>query len=37
MVIVPKNYNLLSVNLFVGGIGLYQLSRIFRYRMENNI
>lgn len=34
MVIIPKNWNLFSVNIFVGGIGLYQLSRIIRYRMS---
>jgi hypothetical protein len=29
LVINPVNYNLMSVNLFVGGIGMYQLYRIF--------
>jgi hypothetical protein len=29
-VISPKNWNLFAVNIFVGGIGLYQLSRIYR-------
>ncbi|VDP02298.1 unnamed protein product [Schistosoma margrebowiei] len=28
MVIIPKNYNLLSVNAFVALTGLYQLARI---------
>lgn len=32
MVIIPKNYNLLFVNIFVGATGLYQLSRIFNHR-----
>ncbi|CAN7983799.1 unnamed protein product [Ixodes pacificus] len=31
MVIIPKNYNLFSVNIFVALTGLYQLLRIFRY------
>mmetsp|Transcript_16354 Transcript_16354/g.40297 ORF Transcript_16354/g.40297 Transcript_16354/m.40297 type:complete len:303 (-) Transcript_16354:85-993(-) len=31
-VITPINYNLASVNLFVGFTGLYQLARIFNYR-----
>jgi hypothetical protein len=30
--IVPVNYNLLSVNLFVGATGFYQLYRIWEYR-----
>lgn len=34
MVIIPKNWNLFSVNVFVGGTGLYQLYRIFRYRQS---
>lgn len=34
LVIIPKNYNLFSVNVFVGGIGLYQLARIFRYEQS---
>lgn len=32
MVIIPKNWNLFSVNVFVGATGLYQLSRIYAYR-----
>ncbi|ESO87168.1 hypothetical protein LOTGIDRAFT_229316 [Lottia gigantea] len=32
MVIIPKNYNLLLVNLFVGATGLFQLSRIYNHR-----
>ena len=36
MVIKPKNWNLFSVNLFVGAIGIYQLGRIFRFRMDND-
>lgn len=31
MVIIPKNYNLFSVNVFVALTGLYQLLRIYRY------
>lgn len=31
MVIIPKNYNLFSVNVFVAITGLYQLFRIYRY------
>ncbi|UYV63922.1 hypothetical protein LAZ67_2006021 [Cordylochernes scorpioides] len=33
MVIIPKNYNLLSVNIFVAATGLYQLLRIYRYQV----
>jgi len=32
MVIIPKNYNLLFVNIFVGSTGIYQLMRIFNHR-----
>lgn len=32
MVIIPKNYNLFSVNIFVALTGLYQLLRIYRYQ-----
>ncbi|KAI9355043.1 mitochondrial pyruvate carrier [Zopfochytrium polystomum] len=31
VVITPVNYNLMSVNLFVGATGLYQLYRIWDY------
>ncbi|TNN15021.1 putative mitochondrial pyruvate carrier 2 [Schistosoma japonicum] len=31
MVIIPKNYNLLSVNAFVALTGLYQLARIAKH------
>ncbi|KAJ3317071.1 Mitochondrial pyruvate carrier 2 [Boothiomyces sp. JEL0866] len=31
LVINPVNYNLFSVNIFVGGTGLYQLYRIWDY------
>ncbi|EGF81355.1 hypothetical protein BATDEDRAFT_87608 [Batrachochytrium dendrobatidis JAM81] len=31
LVIIPKNYNLFSVNVFVGAIGCYQLFRIWQY------
>ncbi|PAA68931.1 hypothetical protein BOX15_Mlig029984g3, partial [Macrostomum lignano] len=34
MVIVPKNWNLFSVNIFVAATGLYQLARIVNYRRE---
>uniref|UniRef100_A0A7I4NLQ3 Mitochondrial pyruvate carrier n=1 Tax=Brugia malayi TaxID=6279 RepID=A0A7I4NLQ3_BRUMA len=30
----PINYNLASVNFFVSTIGLYQLSRKFKYEMS---
>lgn len=30
LVIIPKNWNLFSVNVFVGATGCYQLSRIIR-------
>ncbi|KAJ1515354.1 Mitochondrial pyruvate carrier 2 [Coelomomyces lativittatus] len=30
--IIPVNYNLLSVNVFVAGTGLYQLYRIWDHR-----
>ncbi|KAI8819783.1 mitochondrial pyruvate carrier [Chytriomyces cf. hyalinus JEL632] len=33
-VIVPVNYNLMSVNLFVGATGIYQLLRIWQYEMD---
>ncbi|KAI8814311.1 mitochondrial pyruvate carrier [Cladochytrium replicatum] len=35
MVIIPKNYALLSVNMFVAATGCYQLYRIFDYRQKN--
>ncbi|KAJ3218916.1 Mitochondrial pyruvate carrier 2 [Dinochytrium kinnereticum] len=31
MVITPVNYNLMSVNLFVGATGIYQLFRIWSH------
>ncbi|XP_064644671.1 uncharacterized protein LOC135498311 [Lineus longissimus] len=34
MVIIPKNWNLFSVNIFLGATGLWQLSRIFEYRRQ---
>lgn len=34
MVIIPKNYNLFSVNIFVALTGLYQLLRIYRYNQS---
>ena len=35
--IIPVNYNLLSVNLFVGATGLYQLYRIYQYTIIRDI
>lgn len=32
MVIIPKNWTLFSVNLFVGATGIYQLMRIYKHR-----
>ncbi|XP_035212118.1 mitochondrial pyruvate carrier 2-like [Stegodyphus dumicola] len=34
MVIIPKNWSLLSVNIFVALTGLYQLARIYKYRQS---
>ncbi|XP_077977011.1 mitochondrial pyruvate carrier 2-like [Glandiceps talaboti] len=34
MVIIPKNWNLFSVNLFVGLTGMMQLTRIYMYRQS---
>lgn len=34
MVIIPKNYNLFGVNIFVALTGLYQLLRIFRHQQS---
>ncbi|KAL7637614.1 UNVERIFIED_CONTAM: hypothetical protein RMT77_012343 [Armadillidium vulgare] len=34
LVIIPKNYYLCSVNVFVGSTGFYQLFRIFRYKQS---
>ena len=34
LVIIPKNWSLFSVNIFVALTGLYQLSRIYRYRQS---
>lgn len=31
LVIIPKNYNLFGVNVFVAATGLYQLYRIYKY------
>ncbi|KAI9591088.1 mitochondrial pyruvate carrier [Syncephalis fuscata] len=33
--IIPVNYSLLSVNIFVGATGLYQLYRIWDHRRQN--
>ncbi|EUB58252.1 Mitochondrial pyruvate carrier 2 [Echinococcus granulosus] len=32
LVIIPKNWNLFSVNIFVAGTGIYQLFRVYRCR-----
>ena len=32
LVIIPKNYSLFSVNVFLAATGLYQLGRIYNYR-----
>ena len=32
MVITPVNYSLMTVNLFLAGTGLYQLSRIYNHQ-----
>lgn len=32
MVIIPKNYSLFAVNIFVALTGLFQLGRIYNYR-----
>ncbi|XP_074648507.1 mitochondrial pyruvate carrier 2-like [Tubulanus polymorphus] len=34
MVIIPKNWNLFSVNIFVGATGLYQLYRIYTHEQQ---
>uniref|UniRef100_A0AAY5L3Q7 Mitochondrial pyruvate carrier n=1 Tax=Esox lucius TaxID=8010 RepID=A0AAY5L3Q7_ESOLU len=34
LVIIPKNWNLFAVNLFVGSAGISQLYRIFRYEQQ---
>lgn len=34
MVIIPKNYSLMSVNIFVALTGLYQVGRGIKYQME---
>merc|ERR1719231_880793 len=36
LVIDPVNYNLFAVNLMVAFTGIYQLIRIFNYRMQAN-
>ncbi|KAI8065253.1 mitochondrial pyruvate carrier [Gongronella butleri] len=35
MVIIPKNWPLFAVNLFVAGTGMMQVSRIVNYRMSD--
>ena len=32
--IIPKNWSLFTVNLFVGATGIYQLARIYNHRQE---
>ncbi|XP_049885742.1 mitochondrial pyruvate carrier 2-like isoform X1 [Pectinophora gossypiella] len=34
LVIIPKNYSLFSVNVFVACTSLYQLSRAYKYSLE---
>ncbi|KZV82133.1 putative mitochondrion protein [Exidia glandulosa HHB12029] len=34
-VIIPVNYSLAAVNVFVGGTGMYQLYRIWDFRKNN--
>ncbi|KAI8865885.1 UPF0041-domain-containing protein [Ramicandelaber brevisporus] len=34
MVIVPVNWSLFSVNMFVGGTGLYQMYRIWQHKRQ---
>ncbi|KAI8908464.1 mitochondrial pyruvate carrier [Gorgonomyces haynaldii] len=34
MVIIPKNWSLFAVNVFVGLIGIYQTSRILIYQQS---
>uniref|UniRef100_A0A1B6C219 Mitochondrial pyruvate carrier n=1 Tax=Clastoptera arizonana TaxID=38151 RepID=A0A1B6C219_9HEMI len=34
LVIIPKNWSLFSVNIFVAATSLYQLSRAVRYQMS---
>lgn len=35
--IIPKNYNLLSVNLFVAATGCYQLYRIYDWKQSQKL
>ncbi|KAI7852552.1 mitochondrial pyruvate carrier [Circinella umbellata] len=35
MVIIPKNFTLGAVNIFVAGTGLMQVARIMNYRMSD--
>ncbi|KAK9498305.1 hypothetical protein O3M35_002968 [Rhynocoris fuscipes] len=34
LVIIPKNWGLFSVNIFVAATGFYQVTRAVRYRMQ---
>jgi mitochondrial pyruvate carrier 2 len=34
MVIIPKNWMLFAVNIFLGAVGLHQLIRIYMYEQE---
>uniref|UniRef100_A0A1B6LEM1 Mitochondrial pyruvate carrier n=1 Tax=Graphocephala atropunctata TaxID=36148 RepID=A0A1B6LEM1_9HEMI len=36
LVIIPKNWSLFSVNVFVAATSLYQLFRAVRYQQENS-
>jgi len=34
LVVIPKNYNLFTVNFFLAVTGFFQLARIYQYRKE---
>jgi len=34
MVIVPKNWNLFAVNIFLGATGFWQLARIYKHKQD---
>ncbi|XP_042230557.1 mitochondrial pyruvate carrier 2-like [Homarus americanus] len=36
LVIIPKNWNLFGVNVFVATTGLYQLSRIYKHEKQKS-
>lgn len=35
--IVPINYNLMAVNMFVGASGIYQLARIYTHSRNSSV